>query len=350
MRKKFSGGYMKYLFAGLTAFTSVLATQQLSAKADFVSKYEVIPLVSNTGTEEEQDSNLINPWGLFVDKKGIIYAADNGTNLITSYDKKGSPNTFIVHANSAPTGLEENDNDHSFIIPGTHVSARFLLCTEEGTILAYNGAANHGNAIIVADRSSIGAVYKGLALAEDDGEDFIYAADFYNATVDVFDSRFNYVKSFTDPTVPVGFAPFNVQKVHHHLYVTFAKQGIDPRDDEPGFGNGYVDIFKFDGSLDRRVISNGALNSPWGIAMSTRHFGKYSHALLVGNFGDGTINAFNADTGIYIGTLNDKYGNRIQIDGLWSIMFKSHETGHLHFSAGPNGETGGLIGFIESVD
>ena len=187
----------------------------------------------------------------------------------------------------------------------------------------------------------------------------LFATDFHNGKVDMFDSSFHWVGSFTDATVDAGFAPFNVQNIGGWLFVTFAKQlGPENEDDEAGPGNGFVDIFRPDGHLVRRFASHGMLNSPWGLAVATRSFGKFRDALLVGNFGDGRINAYNLRTGAFLGQLSDPHGGPIQIEGLWALGFgRDSDWGRdddnddvpnnaLYFTSGPADESHGLLGVI----
>lgn len=333
----------KYAFAFSTCIT--IGFQSLFAHGS----YSVSNLVSNVPLAFHQDSNLLNPWGLYITEEGHLYVADNGTNLITSYQDNGSVRTFVVNALSSPTGLEHNTHGQHFIIPGTSHAAKLILATEEGTILAFNPEVNAQNATTVADRSIFGSIYKGVAIGEiEQGEQhFIYATDFFNAKIDIFDSNFNFVSSFTDPAIPAGFAPFNIQNFHNKLYVTYALQkGPENKDDLAGPGNGFIDIFNLDGTFVKRLISHGQLNSPWGMTLGTNDFGKFSGKLLVGNFGDGKINAFDPHTGVFVGQLLDRNGNPIIIDGLWSIKFRTHRSHSLYFTSGPNDEANGLIGVI----
>lgn len=215
--------------------------------------------------------------------------------------------------------------------------------------------------MLVVDNSGAGAVYKGLALAATSSGSFLFAANFNAGTIDVFDSNFNPVAAtggFNDPNLPPGFAPFNIQRLARRLYVTYAMQDGDKHDDVRGPGNGFVDVFDFNGNLLQRLISNGRLNSPWGLALSPNNFGDFSNALLVANFGDGTISAFDSCSGDYLGTLQDSSGNAISIPGLWGLMFGGGKQGTdpnaLIFTAGiPGGgniEDHGLLGTIQVSD
>jgi uncharacterized protein (TIGR03118 family) len=313
------------------------------------NNYKVKNLVSNiSGLAEQTDPNLINAWGLTFTSSGNLLVANNGSNLATSYKPNGIIRHLVFNVASAPTGLERNNFKHAFLING--VPAKFLFATEEGKILAFNKKVNRTNAIVVVDRSSQGAIYKGLTIAEMNERVFLYATDFHNGVVDVFDSQFQFVMSFTDSTVPDGFAPFNIRNFNGQLFVTFALLGSNGEDDQPGEGNGFVDIFSPNGTRIQRLISQGELNSPWGLAIAPPHFDKFSGALLVGNFGNGKINAYALNTGKHLGTLKDPQGNSIVIDGLWSLKFsdESSNLGHstLYFTAGPNDENNGLLGTI----
>jgi uncharacterized protein (TIGR03118 family) len=244
-----------------------------------------------------------------------------------------------------------------------------LTATEEGTILAASLQVNRSNAVVVVNNSASGAVYKGLTLVRANifnrsGGQVLWAADFKNGKVDVFDRSFRPIRSFTDPTIPHGFAPFNVRALNGMVFVTFAKRAAEGEDDEAGPGNGFVDVFSSSGMFLRRVASRGPLNSPWGLAISPANFGRFSNALLVGNFGDGRINAFSLSSGAFIGQLTDPNGQPITIDGLWSLNFGNgfnfvnvsgnigntlNVNNSLFFTAGPNEEANGLVGVIRPV-
>jgi uncharacterized protein (TIGR03118 family) len=204
--------------------------------------------------------------------------------------------------------------------------------------------------VTVSDQSGSGAVYKGLALASNGGSNFLYAANFNANSIDVFDTNFNLTSHFTDPGIPSGFAPFGIANFSGQLYVTFAKQDSAKHDDVAGAGNGYVDIFNPNGTLVQRLVSQGALNSPWGLAIAPSGFGTFGGALLVGNFGDGKINAYSATTGKSLGALDDSTGKAIAIPGLWGLIFgnggSGGSTGTLYFTSGPNNEQDGLFGSI----
>ena len=201
------------------------------------------------------------------------------------------------------------------------------------------------------DNSASGAVYKGLALGNNGTGNFLYATNFNAGTIDVFDGNFAPAAlsgNFTDPNLPAGFAPFGIQNIGGILVVTYAEQDASKHDDVPGAGNGYVDEFDMNGNLLKRLVSGGVLNSPWGVAMAPAGFGDLSGDLLVGNFGDGRINAFDPSTGAFLDTLNDGLGAPIVVQGLWGLLFGNGGNGgaqnELFFSAGINDEADGLFG------
>jgi len=329
--------------------------------------YTARGLVSNLpAIADHADPNALNSWGLVVLPDTLI-VAQNHANLASFYQPDGRVIPFTIDADEDPTGMILNPSPGDFVIgTGRHRGSSVLLfATEAGTILGWNPAVNRGATVIAADNSDNDAIYKGLAVGRPKHRSLLYATDFHNAKVDVYDHAFHLVSSFTDPTVDPGFAPFNVVKFGDRLFVTFALQkGPDNEDDQAGAGNGFIDIFDLNGHMLSRFASHGTLNSPWGMARAPRTFGKFSNALLVGNFGDGAINAFDFHTGAFLGQLEDSTGTPIAIDGLWSLEFgrsgKHHSDGDdddddddrgartstLYFTAGPGEEENGLVGQI----
>ncbi len=345
---------MKNLFKSVSLFLFLMGLISQPLLSSHTNSYVVSKIIANTSSfgAFTIDPNLVNPWGLTFDNLGDPIVSDNGTDLSTSYTPLGGIIGAPVNVAGGPTGIVHSNSCCEFHIGSTSVPAQLIFATESGTILAWSPFLNSNTAVVVVDRSGVGAVYKGLAKVEVDHEHFLFATDFHNGQIDMFDSNFNLIKSFTDPTIPAGFAPFNVVYLDDKLYITFAKQ-LSPQnhDDQAGPGNGFVDVFTETGYFIKRLISNGALNSPWGVTIAPHHFGAFSKALLVGNFGDGHINAFDRRSGAFLGTLNDTSGNPIFIDGLWAIAFDKcdprHEDKHtLFFSSGPNGESNGLLGSI----
>ena len=235
---------------------------------------------------------------------------------------------------------------------GKTASSLFLFATEDGTSSGWNPTVNSGSSVIAVDNSKTGAaVYKGLAIAQTNDGQRLYAANFRNGTVDVFNSHFKQIDSFTDPNVPKGFAPFNVQVLDGHLFVTFAKQDAAKHDDVAGAGNGFVDEFNLDGTHLQRVASGGALNSPWGLAIAPTGFGDFAGDLLVGNFGDGTINIFNPKNDHFLGKLDGSNGKPIDILGLWTLTTGSGPIDNptaIYFTAGGQHEDQGVFGLLSA--
>jgi uncharacterized protein (TIGR03118 family) len=295
------------------------------------------------------DPNLVNSWGL-ININGVLTVADNGTSLVTTYDPNGNilPTVVTVNDNTGagtdPTGIVQNKtNDFAITNGGLRAPALWLVASEGGFINGYFPLFDSANSTVVVDRSVAGAVYKGITIASNNGRNFIYATDFHNNKVDVFDANFNQIFTFpfADATLPPGFAPFNIQLINNLLYVTYALQKPpDNHDDQAGPGNGFINIFSTSGILIRRFASRGPLNSPWGIT-------QLSHDLIiVGNFGDGTISIFD-NNGIFLGKLKDCNNTNIFIDGLWGLLpirlLGSHNS-TIYFASGPNGEANGLLG------
>lgn len=302
------------------------------------------------------DTKLLNAWGIALNPMGVVWISSNHAGATTIYDSTGKTLFGPVaipsqgdHFGGSPTGIVFNPTT-DFVIPAKQAAAKFIFVNEDGTVSAWSGG---DSTVTVADRSGDGAVYKGLALANDGTGNLLYAADFRNGRIDVFDKNFNTVagKAFTDPNIPAGFAPFNIQNIGGNLYVTYAKQkGPENEDDQSGAGNGYVDIFKPDGSFLKRFASQGTLNSPWGLAQAPNGSGLPLHSILVGNFGDGRINVFDS-TGVYQSQLLMN-GQPVVINGLWALDFPVNEVPasdprKIYFTAGPMDEEHGLFGALK---
>lgn len=245
----------------------------------------------------------------------------------------------------APTGVIVNSTS-TFIIP-TAGPALFIFAGEDGVISAWNSSTT-AIAVPVADRSSSDAVYKGIAIGSNGGASLVFATNFKQARIDVFDGTFQFVKSFSDPNVPTGYAPFGIQNIGGQLFVTYAKQlGPDNEDDDPGVGNGFVDVFNPDGSVSKRLASGGKLNSPWAVVQAPANFGAFSGDILVGNFGDGLISAYDPATGAFVDVVRDGSGTPIAIEGLWGLTFgPGANASTLYFAAGPSDEAHGLLGTL----
>lgn len=326
--------------------------------------YQQTNLVSDVpGLAMFTDPNLVNAWGMSFGQNTFIWVSDNGTGVATLYDGNGTKQSLVVTipappgstGPSAPTGQLFNDGASFQLAPNK--PALFIFVTEDGTISGWNPGVNGTNAVLEVDRSTIGAVYKGVAF--NNSKDRLYAANFRFGTIEVFDASWTLIDSFTDPSVPPGYAPFNIQNVDGTIYVTFAKQNAERHDDVAGPGQGFVDVLDPATNTFTRLISghpgHAPLNSPWGLALApTSGFGEFSGALLVGNFGDGAINAFDLSTGTFLGQLRRATGGFVKIDGLWALVFGKGGTRNgpattLFFTAGPNDESHGLFGKLEAA-
>lgn len=317
---------------------------------------------------DNTDANLVNGWGITFNPFGFVWVADNGTGVSTLYNGAGTPQSLVVRipppanasGNGTPTGIVFNGSPGFEVSRGgTSDPSRFIFATEDGVIAGWSPNVDPTNAIRAVDNStSTGAVYKGLALSAGGRGNLLYAADFFNNKIDVFDSSFKPVTlpsdAFSDSNLPAGFAPFGIQEINGDIYVAYAKQSDDRREDVTGQGLGYVNVFDPNGRLIKRVASQGALNAPWGMALAPAGFGKFAGRLLIGNFGDGTINAYDVATGDFVGTLTGANQQPIRIDGLWGIAFgngfENQPVDTLFFAAGPDDETHGLYGRIDVIN
>jgi uncharacterized protein (TIGR03118 family) len=342
------------------------------------SAFSQINLVSNQpGVAPLTDPDLVNAWGLAATPGtdqapgSPLWVSDNGTDMATLYFNgtattvsKFPPLPAVSVTGAAPTGQVFNTdaNPNDFVVTdanGHSGRAVFIFDTENGTIDGWNpgvGATAPGTTSTVTEvarDNGANAVYKGLAIAQaSDGHTYLYASNFRSGRVEAYDGTFTPVELpgglFVDPKLPAGYGPFGIQEINGQLYVSFAKQDATLHDDVAGQGNGFVDVFTNDGAFVKRLITRGALNSPWGLALAPAGFGKFGGDLLVGNFGNGHINVYNPDNGARRGDLRQN-GRSIVIDGLWALRFgngNAAKTGELLFSAGPNGEADGLLGKI----
>jgi uncharacterized protein (TIGR03118 family) len=324
------------------------------------NSYLVHNLVANTaGVADFTDPNLVDPWAIAISATSPFWISDHLSGLATIYTGAGTVSSTVVtvpagggaKTTGKPTGQISNSTT-AFLMP-SGTKASFIFSTEDGTIAAWQSGTV---AVTIVDNSAAGAVYKGLALNPSATAPLLYAANFSKGRIDVFSSTFAATTvpgGFTDPAIPSGFAPFNIWALNGKLYVTYAKQNAAGTLDVAGPGNGFVDVFDFNGNLLSHLISNGALNSPWGVALAPPAFGAFPGALLVGNFGDGTINAFDPSTGNQLGTLLDGTGKVISIPGLWALVVGNGKSGGdpntVYFVAGvPNGSPTprGVLGSI----
>jgi len=321
------------------------------------NRYMQTNLLSNlSGKAAFTDANLKNPWGMAFAPGGPFWISDNNSGFSTVCEANGQFD-FAVQiplppgsksSFSAPTGLVYNQTG-DFSVGGTG-PALFIFSTEDGTIAGWNG----GLATLTANLSGKGAIYKGLAMGSTASGNFLYATDFHNGKIQVFDKNYSpttLAGSFTDASIPAGFAPFGITNIQNQLFVTYAMQDAQKVNDQPGSGNGFVDIFDTQGHLMNHLLAHGALNSPWGVAMAPANFGAFSNDLLVGNLGDGTIHAYNLSTKALLGALDDQSGKTLVIDGLWDLVFGDGSFGKplntLFFSAGITGQANGLFGSLQ---
>ncbi|RVU21412.1 TIGR03118 family protein [Streptomyces antnestii] len=349
-------------------------------------------LVSNlAGRAEVRDKNLVNPWGLALAKTGQVWVSDNGSDHATIYTGAvdGQPVSVVplvvdFPQDGAPTGVVRNDTDDFQIGPkGSKAPAKFLFAGEHGDLFAWNPDITGTGVDTVAHED---ATFKGLALVrgkDDKGkhgkgkhgkdekcdESRILVANFSDARIDVFDKDFNPVpptdSRFEDPNLPEGpngahYAPFDVKTIGSKVFVTYALQDDQKHDDVPGVGHGFIDVYSTEGKLLRRLVSGtdtkghgDVLNSPWGLEVAPKGFGKFAGDLLVGNFGDGHINVFDKKTGKFKGTLKHRNGDPIEIEGLWGLQSGTKQSGgkdSVWFAAGINGEADGLLGTLRAED
>jgi|RhiMetdeSRZDD1v2_1073273.scaffolds.fasta_scaffold09744_6 uncharacterized protein (TIGR03118 family) len=356
--------------AAMLLLSGSLATSVKLVQADSDDQfYKQLNLISDLPNEAiRTDPNLVNPWGIAYPPTGPFWIADNGTGVSTLYDSMGRPfpkpsSGLVVTVPPAP-GSTEGGNPTGIVFNGTadfvvtqngqSGPARFIFANEDGSISGWNPTVNPTEAVGVVNNSGSGAIYKGLALGSNASGNLLFATNFHTGVVDMFNSQFGSAGSFPPgPNLPALFAPFGIRNIGGNLYVTYAKkETADSGDDEKGPGNGFVDVFDTSGNFIRRVASQGTLNSPWGLAVAPSNFGPFSNALLVGNFGDGRINAFDHTTDQFLGQLEEKKGNPITIDGLWSLTFGNGgvagRTTDLFFTAGIDDENHGLFGRIRA--
>jgi uncharacterized protein (TIGR03118 family) len=377
---------MGYVFKSLKSFTLLAVGLSLLPVAAKAQHYTQTNLVSNVADQAPlQDPNLQNAWGLVSSPTGSPWWVSNnagGTSTLYTITATSTgftatldpvnppPNEFVKIPNApsqtppgSPTGVMFNGSPTDFLLaPGKQ--AVFLFVTEDGTVQGWNPKVNPASAVIVADHSQIpdaanGAVYKGSTIAEIDGHKFILAANFRSGKIDIFDTNFKQVhfseEKFDDDSIPRDFAPFNVQGVGPNIYVTYAKQDAAKHDPpNPGQpGDGFVDVFDRHGRLLQRLEHGNWFNAPWGVVWATPDFGEFSNTILIGNFRGDNISAFNPVTGKFLGNMLNPDGSTLLIDGLWALRFGNDGSAGpattLFFTAGPNGETDGLLGTLTPV-
>jgi len=355
---------LKSLTSALRCATITVGLSAVLASAGWSADgFKVTNIVSDGSVPAQHvDKNLVNAWGIAHSPGSPFWISSNGKGVSTIYNGAGvtllapvqvpGPRTNIT---GKPTGQVFNGGPGFEVKKaGLHGPAAFIFATEDGTISGWNPTVDIAHAVIAVKPSTNGAIYKGLAIANNFFGDVLYATDFHNRKVDAFDSNFKLLGSFSDPFVPHNYAPFGIQAFDGLLYVTFAQQkGPDNEDDQAGNGHGFIDVFSSYGYPLGRLVSNGKLNSPWGLAVAPSTFGQFAGSLLVGNFGDGKINAFDPFTGQYLGTLRDPFGTPVVISGLWGLIpgngAKGGDIDKIYFTAGPGDEAHGLFGSIAST-
>ena len=297
-------------------------------------------------SSQPSDENLVNPWGMAVSSGGTIWVSDNGTGVSTLYGQDGTARSLVVaipakHPGQGanPTGIVFNSTPFFEVTKnGSSAPAFFIFASEDGTISGWNPTLDQTNAI-VAVPGRADNIYKGLTIGTANGHNFLYATNFHRGRVDVFDENFNRVtmSGFVDPNLPRDYAPFGIRNLNGEIFVTYAKQDNAKKDDVPGVGHGFVNVFDTSGNLLRRLISHGNLNSPWGLALIE------GDELWVGNFGDGFINNYDPNTGNFIDTLMRADGTPLQFNGLWDLLPLGDG---VFFTAGIADEEHGLFGII----
>jgi len=349
--------------AGLFAAASIAATY-----ADAQGFYQIQNLVSDGYYEApHHDANLINPWGLVASPTGKWWVADEDTGKATVYDGAGNLDPLVVDiptvgatTGGPATGIVHNPTTNFVISDGTSSApAVFLFAGLDGMITGWSPTlpppppSTHAH--VAVDNSAQASIYIGLALASTASGDRLYAADFHNRRIDVFDGSFQPVNlpgAFFDPEVPSQFSPFNVMNLNGRIYVAYARIDRDGMEEVTGPGQGFVSLYSTEGVLIKSLIHRGKLNAPWGMAIAPSNFGQFSNLLLVGNLGNGRINAYDPLTGTLRGTLRKASGIPLHVDGLWGIAFgngvQSGPTNALYFAAGPGDEEHGVFGRIDA--
>ncbi len=362
--------------ATLITLGLAVTAPSVAGPTDKTNGFQVHTLVSNGGVPaDHNDGHLKNSWGVAFNPAGFVWVTNNHTGTSTLYDGNGVPSplptatppgplvvtipaaTGVATDMGSPTGIVFSGSNDFQVTNGTATGpARFVFASEDGVISGWAPNVDPTHALKGALNPD--AVYTGITIAGNGSDHFLlYAADFKGRKIDVYDWKFNPVSvsgGFADPNLPPDYGPFNIQNIQGNLYVAYAKKE-DPDSDEEvqGPGLGIVDVFDADGNLLLRFAKNGRLNAPWGLALAPKGFGQFSHDVLVGNLGDGTISSFDPQNGHFDGQLKTPDGKTLKIDGLWGIAFGNgilnQQTDTLFFAAGPNGEEDGDYGRVDLV-
>jgi uncharacterized protein (TIGR03118 family) len=307
------------------------------------AQYTLTNLVSDVkGKAQHQDTSLVNAWGISYAPGGPFWVSDNGTGLSTLYDNMGNKQSLVVtippssgSGTGSPTGQVYNATS-GFVVSqnGKSGAALFIFATFDGTISGWSPSVNSAAAVIAVNHT--GAWYTGLAMGVSNSANFLFAADNLNNKVDIYDQNFHLVKSFTDTSLPAGSSAYGVHNINGQLYVTFTN----------GSGGGVVDIFDTAGNKIKTFVSGGKLHSPWGVALAPSNFGPASKSILIGNLGDGFINAFNPSTGAFLGQ------SAVSFNGLWSLIFggsgSDGQPNQLFLTSGPGGYSEGLFTVVNA--
>jgi uncharacterized protein (TIGR03118 family) len=388
---------MGYVFKSLKSVTLLAVGLSLLPVVTKAQHYVQKNLVSDLsqpnnadGSKVLVDPNLKNPWGLTRSSGSPFWVGNNNSGTSTLYDGSGNPKNFFPNPADpknpkdlvnfitipaapktsppvgTPTGVVFNGSSTDFLVAGPGTAAIFMFATEDGTISAWNPGVNVGSSVIKVDHSdkgsANGAVYKGMTSGEVNGNKFLYVTNFRSGKVEVYDTNFKQVHfgnrgdddSFDDDEIPRDFAPFNVQNIGGTLFVTYAKQDAPKHDPVGGDGFGFVELFTPAGKHIGHLEHGDWFNAPWGVVWTTRDFGEFSNAILVGNFRSGWIAAFNGFTHEFIGFVRNPDNSLVTIDGLWSLTFGNDATAGLantlYFTAGINNENDGLFGTLTPVD
>ncbi|MHB8598624.1 MAG: TIGR03118 family protein [Ktedonobacteraceae bacterium] len=346
-------------FYALVVLLVLLFPATASARSSSGGFYQQTNLTSDiSGKAQFTDKNLVNPWGISFAPGGPFWVSDDGTGLSTLYNGSGMPQSLVVTVPPAPggtigtpTGTVYNSTS-GFVVSenGKSGASLFLFDSLDGTISGWSSGVDATHAIIAVNNSGK-AVYTGLAIGSNQSGTFLYAANFATGAIDVFNKKFvptTLQGSFKDTGIPAGYAPFNIQLIGSNLYVMYARQ-----DRVAGVGHGFVDIFDTNGNFIKRLISHSKLNLPWGVALAPANYGQFSNDLLVGNFGNGRIHAFDPTTGAFLGTLNDSSNKPLVNGHLWALAFGSGgqggQTNQLFFTAGIQNQLHGLFGMITAM-
>lgn len=357
---------MAVLSAAVFVLLPGMGTNPVQAKAVPEFFHQTNLVSDQSGVALITDPDLVNPWGITFGPTSPFWVADNVSSKSTLYrgdvTATNPPVPFTKVSlvvpippfpEGFPTGTVWNGSTTDFLLPNPAGprSATFLFASQVGAITGWNGTIQTA----VPAREDV--VYTGLAIGQAGGANYLYAADFENRRIDVYDKNFHIATldgSFDDPQLPRSYSNFNIQNLGEKLYVTYAQQNHKEPDEETDRGSGFVDVFDTSGHLLQRLVLGNHLNAPWGLALAPANFGAFRNALLVGNFGDGQIHAYDPTTGRYLGEMKDESGKPIVIDGLWGITFgngtAAGDHNALYFAAGPDDETHGLFGSLRLVE